>query len=296
MRVMFTRDGLRIDTLRGSPDPQSRIRNSHGVAGNSPRGEMPTMKRTHGRSSGCGNAGGWIAALGLLAAGLAPAQSNYPPWWATRQVVNTNASPQDFAPATQGQAKWIAKQAYEELDLLTNVTNAQWTSIVTMVSGFTTNDNYLPLNQGQLKNLAKPFYDFLYEIGWSNAVPPGMPGLYPWTTNTTDDLDYAPVNLGQLKYVFSFNLGDAIDSDGDGLTDQAEYALGTNPNNPDSDNDGMWDGWEVAGGLNPLVNDATGDPDGDGYSNLQEYLLGMRPNVPATVGALGLCVVTPLER
>ncbi len=42
------------------------------------------------------------------------------------------------------------------------------------------------------------------------------------------------------------------DTDGDGLTDQEEEDLGTNPLNPDSDFDGLSDGYEVSLGLNPL--------------------------------------------
>ncbi len=48
------------------------------------------------------------------------------------------------------------------------------------------------------------------------------------------------------------------DTDGDGLTDHQEAALGTNPNNPDTDGGGVNDGTEVANGTNPL------DPADDG--------------------------------
>jgi len=44
------------------------------------------------------------------------------------------------------------------------------------------------------------------------------------------------------KYVVA---GGGVDSDGDGLTDQEELALGTDPHNPDTDNDGLTDGEEV---------------------------------------------------
>jgi hypothetical protein len=68
-----------------------------------------------------------------------------------------------------------------------------------------------------------------------------------------------------------------VDSDGDGLEDGDEVAIGTNPINSDSDGDGMTDGWEDTYGLNPLVDDSTDDADGDGLTNLQEYNLGRHP-------------------
>jgi len=47
-----------------------------------------------------------------------------------------------------------------------------------------------------------------------------------------------------------------VDSDEDGLSDEEEAALGTDPNNKDSDGDGIEDGVEVEQGRNPLVNEA----------------------------------------
>lgn len=44
----------------------------------------------------------------------------------------------------------------------------------------------------------------------------------------------------------------AFDSDGDGLPDDIEKRLGTDPNKPDTDGDGFLDGAEVASGYNPL--------------------------------------------
>ena len=64
------------------------------------------------------------------------------------------------------------------------------------------------------------------------------------------------------------------DSDFDGASDAAEVAAGTDPANPDSDGDGLPDGWEMASGLLPLSaagnNGAAGDPDHDGLSNADE--------------------------
>ncbi|MCB1127609.1 MAG: hypothetical protein KDM81_14035, partial [Verrucomicrobiae bacterium] len=44
----------------------------------------------------------------------------------------------------------------------------------------------------------------------------------------------------------------SADSDGDGLTDDAEFIIGTNVNNPDTDGDGVSDGAEIENGSDPL--------------------------------------------
>ena len=93
------------------------------------------------------------------------------------------------------------------------------------------------------------------------------------------------------------------DTDGDGLNDLLEIALGTHPlvvdtdgdnwsdgyevntlgtdpllNNHDSDADGLPDAWEIAQGLDPdNPQDAAGDLDGDGANNLDEFLAGTDP-------------------
>jgi hypothetical protein len=54
------------------------------------------------------------------------------------------------------------------------------------------------------------------------------------------------------------------DSDGDGLTDDQERALGTNPQSPDTDNDGLKDGDEVRLGTSPVDHDTDNDGLGDG--------------------------------
>ena len=71
------------------------------------------------------------------------------------------------------------------------------------------------------------------------------------------------------------------DQDGDGVDDEQEMALGTNPLNPDSDFDGMDDGAELTiTGTDPtngLSNDfgiaGTRDSDGDGLADLREAQL-----------------------
>ncbi len=86
------------------------------------------------------------------------------------------------------------------------------------------------------------------------------------------------------------------DADNDGLENEAEAALGTDPLDPDSDDDGLGDGDEVELGTNPLVVDSDGDSlidgaevfefrtdptvfdsDGDTLGDGQEVALGTNP-------------------
>ncbi|MFW9768468.1 MAG: SBBP repeat-containing protein [Candidatus Thorarchaeota archaeon] len=72
------------------------------------------------------------------------------------------------------------------------------------------------------------------------------------------------------------------DADFDGLDDDLENALGTDPFSNDSDSDLMPDGWEYYNGLNPLLNDSADDLDFDTLSNLDEFLIGTLPNTNDT--------------
>ncbi len=69
------------------------------------------------------------------------------------------------------------------------------------------------------------------------------------------------------------------DTDGDGLGDGAEVnTYGTSPTLVDTDADGLLDGFEVANGFDPLVAGEEGlDPDSDGLTNLQEQSAGTNP-------------------
>jgi hypothetical protein len=65
-----------------------------------------------------------------------------------------------------------------------------------------------------------------------------------------------------------------LDSDGDGVPDDREAELGTDPNNPDSDGDGLNDGAELINGADP--NDP--DSDDDGFTDGEEVnVIGTNP-------------------
>ena len=112
-------------------------------------------------------------------------------------MVNTNASStNDYAGATLGQIKWFATNACAELEAV--LPGGAGTSLWSLVAGFSHSNNYVGVTLGQLKAVAQPFYDRLIAAGYMNG--------YPWTSATTDDFDRAGANLGQVKYVFSFDL------------------------------------------------------------------------------------------
>lgn len=68
-----------------------------------------------------------------------------------------------------------------------------------------------------------------------------------------------------------------LDSDGDGLSDEAERLLGTDPFNPDTDGDGLTDYEEVCiYGTDPL----NPDTDGDGFLDGEEVMHGYNPLGP----------------
>ncbi len=76
------------------------------------------------------------------------------------------------------------------------------------------------------------------------------------------------------------------DTDGDGLLDSIEDAIGSDPTAFDTDGDSLPDGFEhAAAALDPLVpDDPQGDPDQDGLTNHDEAATGTRPDDPDSDG------------
>jgi hypothetical protein len=158
------------------------------------------------------------------------APSGFPAWWFEWNVIvptnPTNTSPtwpgdyptsDDYSAINQGTLKNLALGAITELQAqlpAAVLTNSNAVALQNLISGWVTNpatnaDSYAAVNQGQLKYLAKQFYDVLgtgsYTAGLGLQPTNWTSGAYPWSTNSGAD-PYSLANIGQAKCVFSFDL------------------------------------------------------------------------------------------
>jgi hypothetical protein len=124
-----------------------------------------------------------------------PTQRSAPNWWTTRSAIDTNALSNDFAAVNQGQLKWIATCAAEEMGSV--LTTGAGSNVLSLVSNFTHAANFSAINMGQLKHVGAMFYDRLRQVGLADT--------YPWHAAQVTN-NSAAVNAGQLKHVFSFEI------------------------------------------------------------------------------------------
>jgi YD repeat-containing protein len=75
----------------------------------------------------------------------------------------------------------------------------------------------------------------------------------------------------------------SVDTDGDGLADIYEEAIGSNPVQASTTNDGLPDGWALFYGLSPLNAAGASETAPDGLTYLQAYQRGLNPLVPVQV-------------
>ncbi|MBE4747606.1 calcium-binding protein [Corallococcus sp. ZKHCc1 1396] len=125
--------------------------------------------------------------------------------------------------------------------------------------------------------------------GGSEPVETDFAGL----PNALARLDYGSLdNALKLKRFLAFNRNVQVrngqmlaDSDGDGVGDDDERALGLDPTVSDTDQDGLMDGVELRMGLDPLAVDVINgcsvvqDTDGDRLNDCEERVLGTDPCV-----------------
>ena len=157
-----------------------------------------------------------------------------PSWWIEKGISNSPSNAQEnYSAANVGQLKYISKRAAEVLDSKLSESGGAGQEISEMVGSFaefnssSPDENYKAANVGQLKYVAKKFYDRLFELGTDKIkYPNGMELIsggsdsssnkYPWpaasANPTAEEIaeNYKAALVGQLKYLFSWDvLGDA---------------------------------------------------------------------------------------
>ncbi|HEX7631047.1 MAG TPA: sugar-binding protein, partial [Lacunisphaera sp.] len=134
---------------------------------------------------------GLMVLVGLTLAGWLLASP--PGWWAQRGVT-TNGTPNDYAAANVGQLKQLAKQAYLEMEAqLPGGAGPEITALINSWSqpptGGVVRNDFAAVNHGQLKSVAKLFYDRLAQVG-DHGAPLTSQQVYPWTADTSDDTSF----------------------------------------------------------------------------------------------------------
>lgn len=125
-----------------------------------------------------------------------------------------------------------------------------------------------------------------YYAGFVGAVLPEMatpePATpEPATPEPTVEPTVAPTEVPATPEPTAPPVDDSPDTDGDGLTDNQEAELGTDPENPDTDDDGISDGDEVNVHRTDPLNS---DTDADNFYDGGELIRGTDPNNPDTDG------------
>lgn len=131
--------------------------------------------------------------------------------------------------------------------------------------------------------LSNPLTDDIDGDGLTNQEEIFTHGTSPFTLDTDGDGMNDHYEANNTPLLDPLDPADALlDPDDDGLTNQEEASLGTNPNNSDSDSDGLSDFLEAFYGYDPNDSDSDSnglsdfneDLDGDGLSNSEELTLG----------------------
>lgn len=112
--------------------------------------------------------------------------------------------------------------------------------------------------------------------GLADAWEMGAAGNLTTLTSATQDEDGDGLTNNQ-EYADLTN-PTVADTDGDGAADGAEVTAGSNPLVTDTDGDDMPDGWELSHGLSATTANGFDDADGDRYPNVFEYSASSDPS------------------
>ena len=149
----------------------------------------------------------------------------------------------------------------------------------------------------RINGLAQFTAKFVYATAWAEY---GLYGAFRWATHTDENelpdpeaddyeapepndiyLDVLPTTMDGL---WTWSALTNHDGDGDGLTNEEEAALGTDPADWDSDDDGLSDHYEWEMGSERGANPLDADSDDDGLSDALERRIGTRINVADSDG------------
>ncbi len=185
---------------------------------------------------------------------------------------------EDLGPANLGQLRYFTSQAAKYLDWkLKDIGGAgpAITQVLDNLKADQTGDT-APITVEQLEEAAQPYYDRLNAVGYNTTVDiqkrvggdVAWTSPYPWNPVKADAAGNTTAQVGQLKFVFGFDL----------IRFKIADDLSTN-------REGLPDKWIVAHGLDPFdPNTASEDPDKDDLNNMEEYQSNSDPHNPDSDG------------
>jgi parallel beta-helix repeat protein len=161
-----------------------------------------------------------------------------------------------FLNSKQNGGDWESTQTIAPEDLATGVPGdnsipLSWTAIAYTgdTGGY---EVYYSDTSGGLYTLFETTPNKTVENSTVTGLDPGTPYFFVLRTVTYSHVNNQNDVYSEYTGEVSAMTSEGIDSDGDGLTDEEEAILGTDPNDPDSDGDGYSDGEEVNMGTDPM--------------------------------------------
>lgn len=184
-----------------------------------------------------------VACISFIYSGIVTASNPY--WWTTYDVLSLDEA-EDDALATLGQVKYLVSKTELYFNDSYESGAAEVSNLMQQSWFLDISNNNRVIAHGELKYIssviydkifaedppdilgngtdrsintkwmvdASPFYDseFLLSGGNFNKPINSNESIYPWSLASEDDLNNSPVTIGQLKFVFSFELASSFDT------------------------------------------------------------------------------------